>query len=136
MKVLLAVDGSPHSLGAVRYLIDQVARHREPPQIELVTVHRPVPMLPNMGKVIGKGDIERYYDEEGRQALAEAAELLEQARVPYQPRVLVGDPGELIAKRASEGRFDLVCVGTPAAWLGSTTYKVMNRADVPVLVVK
>jgi nucleotide-binding universal stress UspA family protein len=136
MKVLLAVDGSPHSLGAVRYLRDQFSRHGEQPQIELVTVHRPVPMLPNMGKVIGKGDLERYYDEEGRQALTEAARLLDRAGVPYRSQVLVGEPGDAIVERAKEGGFDLVCVGTPAAWIGSTTYKVINRAEVPVLVVK
>jgi len=136
MKILLAVDGSAHSLEAVRCLIDQAARYREPPAIEVLTVHRPVPMLPGMGKVVSAADIERYYSEEGAQALAEATKLLDRARVPYRSQVLVGEPGEAIVKRAKEGRFDLVCLGTPAKWIGSTTYKVMSHAEVPVLVVK
>lgn len=136
MKVLLAVDGSAHSLEAVRCLIAQAARYREPPEIEVLTVHRPVPMLPGMGTVVSKADLERYYSEEGAQALAEATKLLDRARVPYRSQVLIGEPGEVIVKRAKEGRFDLICLGTPAKWIGSTTYKVMSHAEVPVLVVK
>ena len=83
MKVLLAVDGSSHSLDAARCLVDQVARYREPPEIELVTVHRPVPMLPGMDTVVSKADLARYYQDEGAQALAEASKLLDRARVPY-----------------------------------------------------
>jgi nucleotide-binding universal stress UspA family protein len=136
MKVMLAVDGSSHSLDAVRCLIDQVARYREPPEIELVTVHRPVPMLPGMDQVVSKADLARYYQDEGAQALAEATKLLDRAGVPYRSQILAGDPGDVILKRAKEARFDLVCLGTPAKWIGSTAHKVINRADVPVLVVK
>ena len=81
-----------------------------------------------MGKVIGKGDLERYYDEEGRQALTEAARLLDRAGVSYRSQILVGEPGDAIVDRAKKGGFDLICVGTPAAWIGSTTYKVMPLA--------
>lgn len=136
MKILLAVDGSPPSLDAVRCVIDQAARYREAPEVELLTVHRPVPMLPGMGKVVGKADIERYYADEGTQALSEAARLLDRARLRYRSQILVGEPGDVIVKRASEGRFDAICLGTPAKWIGSTTYRVINHAEVPVLVVK
>lgn len=136
MKILLAVDGSPHSLAAAKSLIAQAAAYRDKPEVELVTVHRPVPMLPGMGAAVGKADIQRYYDEEGAKALAAAKKLLDGARIAYQSKILVGDPGDLIAKRANEGGFDLVCLGTPAKWIGSTTYRVMSHAEVPVLVVK
>jgi nucleotide-binding universal stress UspA family protein len=136
MKVMLAVDGSSHSLDAVRCLIDQVARYREPPEIELVTVHRPVPMLPGMDTVVSKADLGRYYQDEGAQALAEASKLLDRSRVPYRSQILVGDPGDVILKRAKEERFDLICLGTRAKWIGSTATKVIHQSEVPVLVVK
>jgi len=69
MKVMLAVDGSSHSLDAVRCLMDLVARYREAPEIELVTVHRPVPMLPGMDMVVGKADLGRYYQDEGARSV-------------------------------------------------------------------
>jgi hypothetical protein len=54
MKILLAVDGSKHSLKAVDALIAQASWYREAPQVELVTVHLPVPKLRGMGVVVGK----------------------------------------------------------------------------------
>ena len=136
MKILLAVDGSAHSLDAVKCVIDHADWYREKPQVELVTVHRPVPKLPRMGIAVGKAQIERYYQEEGEQALAEAKKLLERAGLRYEPRVLVGDPAEVIVKHAKQSRADVICVGTPSKWIGSTANKVMNLSEVPVLLVK
>jgi len=136
MKILLGVDGSAHSLGAVKCLINHADWYRDKPKVELVTVHRPVPKLPGMGAAVGKAQIERYYQEEGEQALAEARKLLERAGVPFETRILVGDPAEEIARQAKKGGADVVYVGTPAKWIGSTANKVMNLSEVPVLLVK
>ena len=136
MKILLAVDGSAHSLDAVKCVVDHADWYREKPQVELVTVHRPVPKLPRMGVAVGKTQIERYYQEEGEQALVEAKKLLERAGLRYEPRILVGDPAEVIVKHAKQSRADVICVGTPSKWIGSTANKVMNLSEVPVLLVK
>jgi nucleotide-binding universal stress UspA family protein len=136
MKILLAVDGSAHSLDAVKCLIDHVDWYRQKPQVELVTVHRPVPRLPGMGAAVGKASIERYYQEEGEQALAEAKKLLERGGIPYEARFLVGDPADVIVKQAKKTACDVIYIGTPAKWIGSTANKVMNISDVPVLLVK
>jgi nucleotide-binding universal stress UspA family protein len=136
MKILLGVDGSAHSLDAVKCLVDHAGWYREKPQVELVTVHRPVPRLPGMGAAVGKSQIERYYQEEGEQALAEAKKLLERAGIPYETRVLVGDPADEIVKQAKKAACDVVYVGTPTKWIGSTANKVMNTSEVPVLLVK
>jgi len=136
MKILLAVDGSKHSLDAVKCVIEHADWYRDKPQVELVTVHRPVPKLPGMGAAVGKSQLERYYEEEGGQALAEAKRLLGRAGVPFEPRILVGDPAEMIAKHAKSWGCELVCIGSPAAFMGSTATKVLNISQVPVLVVK
>ena len=136
MKILLAVDGSAHALDAVKCVIDHADWYREKPQVELVTVHRPVPKLPRMGIAVGKEQIERYYQEEGEQALAEAKKLLERAGLRFEPRILVGDPAEVIVKHAKTAGCDVIAIGTPAKWIGSTANKVMNLSEVPVLLVK
>ena len=136
MKILLAVDGSAHALDAVKCVIDHADWYREKPQVELVTVHRPVPKLPGMGAAVGKAQIERYYQEEGEQALAEAKKLLERAGLRFEPRILVGDPAEVIVKHAKTAGCDVIAIGTPAKWIGSTANKVMNLSEVPVLLVK
>jgi nucleotide-binding universal stress UspA family protein len=136
MKILLAVDGSAHSLDAVKCLMNHAYLYRDKPKLELVTVHRPVPKLPGLGAAVGKAQIERYYQEEGEQALAEAKKLLERAGVPFAARILVGDPAEEIAKQAKKSGADVVYIGTPKKWIGSTANKVMNLSEVPVLLVK
>ena len=79
MKVLLAVDGSKHSLKTVGWVIKHLGDARRKPQIELVTVHLPIPKLPNMGKAVGKAQIERFYREESEDSIRPAKRKLERA---------------------------------------------------------
>jgi nucleotide-binding universal stress UspA family protein len=142
MKILVAVDGSKPSLRAVQLLIDHCDWYRSPPQVELVTVHLPVPKLPRMGAAVGKQQIEKYYREEGESMLAAARKQLDAARVPYEAHVLVGPVADAIVKHANDKRCDLIYIGTHGrsalgkALIGSTATKVLHISDVPVLLVK
>ena len=142
MRILIAVDGSKNSLAAVDCLVGHASWYREKPEVELVTVHLPVPKLPRMGMAVGKAQIERYYEEEGQQNLAAAKRKLDAAGIRYQARVLVGDIAESIVRQAKSARCDLICIGTRGmsavgkALIGSTANKVLHISDVPVLLVK
>jgi nucleotide-binding universal stress UspA family protein len=142
MKILLAVDGSKPSQDAVDCLAEHADWYREKPQVELVTVHLPVPKLPGMGAAVGKTQIAKYYEDEGQKCLAAARKKLDAAGIPYQARVLVGPVAESITKHAEARRCDLIYLGTRGhtaatnALLGSTASKVLHIATVPVLLVK
>lgn len=136
MKILLAVDGSAHALDAVKCVIDHADWYKAKPEIELLTVHLPIPKLPGLGSTVGKTQIQRYYQEEGEQALAEAKKLLERSGLRYETRILIGDPAETIVKEAKRAGCELIAIGTPAKWIGSVANKVLNISDVPVLLVK
>lgn len=142
MKILVAVDGSKPSLKAVQLLIDHSDWYRSPPEVELVTVHLPVPKLPRMGAVVGKEQIERYYREEGEAMLAPAKKKLDGAGIAYQARVLVGPVAETLVKHAADKRCDIIYIGTRGmsalgkALIGSTATKVLHISEVPVLLVK
>ena len=142
MRILIAVDGSKNALAAVDCLVGHAAWYREKPEVELVTVHLPVPKLPGMGAAVGKGQIQKYYEEEGQAKLAAARRKLDAAGVPYEARVLVGPVAESIVKHAKDKRCDLIYIGTRGmselgkALLGSTATKVLHISDVPVLLVK
>ena len=110
MRILLAVDGSKPSLAAARLLIDHADWYREPPHVELVTVHLPVPRIGNMSAAVSKAQIERYYQEEGEANLAAAKKLLERSGLSYNARVLVGPIAETIAKHAKSARCDLLVI--------------------------
>lgn len=136
MKILLAVDGSAHSLDAVKCVIDHADWYRAKPEIELLHVHLPVPQLPGLGSTIGKAGIQRYYQEEGEKALAEAKKLLDRSGLGYNAQLLVGDPAETIVRHAKKAGCDIIAIGTPSRWIGSCANKVLNIAELPVLLVK
>lgn len=142
MRILLAVDGSKHSLEAVQSLIDNVGWYRDRPEVELVTVHLPVPKLPGMGAAVGKSQIEKYYQEEGEAKLLTARRKLDAAGLRYEASVLVGPVAETIVKQAKDKRCDLIFIGSRGmsemgkALLGSTATKVLHISDIPVLLVK
>jgi nucleotide-binding universal stress UspA family protein len=142
MKILLAVDGSKPSLKAVQTLIDHADWYRQKPQVELVTVHLPVPRLPRMGAAVSKAQIERYYREEGEGMLAAAKRKLDGAGIRYTPHVLIGPVAEAIVKLARDKRCDVIYIGTRGmseigkALVGSTATKVLHISDTPVLLVK
>jgi nucleotide-binding universal stress UspA family protein len=138
MRILIAVDGSKNSLSAVKCVVDHADWYREKPAVELVTVHRPVPRVGS----IGKGQLDKYYREEGEAALAAAKKQLDAARIPYTPHILVGQVAEAIVKQAKDKRCDMICIGTRGmsaigkALVGSTASQVLHGSDIPVLLVK
>jgi nucleotide-binding universal stress UspA family protein len=142
MKILLAVDGSKFSLIAVDCVIEHADWYREKPTVELVTVHAPVPKLPRMGLVVGKNQIQRYYEEEGEAALAAAKKKLDAAGLAYKSSVLIGQVAEMIVQQASKSRCDLIAIGSHGRTeagnmlLGSTATKVLHISKIPVLLVR
>jgi hypothetical protein len=81
LKVLLPVDGSPSAVNATRKLIETLDWYREPPAIEVCTVHLPLPKVPNMGAFVSKEMVRKYYDEESAAMLAPSRQLLDAAGV-------------------------------------------------------
>jgi nucleotide-binding universal stress UspA family protein len=142
MKVLLAVDGSEPSLRATRKLIDTLGWYKEPPQIEVVNVHLPVPHVGGMHAVVSEKDVDRYYADESAAALAQATALLDAAGVRYTARTLVGPLGETIAGEARKSGSDLIVMGThgrnaaSALVFGSVASEVVRVSAVPVLLVR
>lgn len=138
MKILVAVDGSKPSLKAVQTLIDHSDWYRSKPEVELVTVHLPVPKVARMPK----GQLDRYYAEEGEAQLAPAKKKLDAAGIAYKAQVLVGAVAEALVKHAKDQRCDVIYIGTRgmseigAALVGSTATKVLHLSDTPVLLVK
>jgi len=138
MKILVAVDGSKPSLKAVQLLIDHCDWYRQPPDVELLAVHLPVPQVGRLNKA----QLERYYQEEGEGMLRAAKKKLDAAGIPYQARVLVGPVAETLVKHARDKHCELIYIGTRGmsalgkALVGSTATKVLHISDIPVLLVK
>ena len=97
MKLLLAVDGSKSSLKGVECVIDHAEWYRQKPDVLLVTVQLPVPRLPNMGKVVGRAQIEKFYEDEGAKALSAAKRKLAAAGMKGA-ELRQGDTGQALRR--------------------------------------
>lgn len=142
MKILLAVDGSSYSLDAVRHLIEHADWYRGPLRVDLVYVNPPLPYSGRVSGVVGKGQIERYHQEEGEAALAGAKKLLDAAGVAYTTHIHTGPVAETIVRLSKLRKCDLIFVGTHgrtaagSLLLGSVANKVLHLSTVPVLLVR
>ncbi len=99
LKVLLPVDGSKSAVRATKALVKTLAWYKSSPQIDLLAVHLPVPRLHNMGLVVSKQMLERYYAEESAVMLAPSEKILEAAKVKYTVHTAVGSIAETIIDR-------------------------------------
>ena len=111
MKILFAVDGSPQSLSALGTLVKSFVYFRETPKVTLLCVHPPVPYKA-AAATLGPDVVQRYYEEENEAALSGARELLTARGIPFDAEKCVGSPAEEIVKRAEEGKFGMIAMGT------------------------
>lgn len=142
MKILLAVDGSDASARAAAKLAETLAWYKDPPTIELLTVHLPVPKFGHMASIVTHEMVEKHYTEESAAALAPACKVLDAAGVRYTTGRAVGPIAETIMEEAQARGADLVYMGTRGMTavgnvvLGSTATKVLHLATVPVVMVR
>ncbi|MGE5105399.1 MAG: universal stress protein [Betaproteobacteria bacterium] len=141
LKVLLPVDGSASAVRATQKLIDTLAWYKEPPTIDVVAVHLPVPRVPNMGAFVSKEMIEKYYEDECEAMLAPSRKLLDAAGVKYTAHRLVGQIAETIVDRAAQSGSDMIYMGTRGMSalanmaLGSVTTRVLHLSHIPVVLI-
>ncbi len=142
MKILLAVDGSKNSLDAVRSLIEHAGWYAEKPTVVLTYVHLPVPKIGAFGAGPSKATLEKYYREEGAEAIEKSQKLLDKAGIPHTDSILVGDIAATICKHAEAQKCDMIFVGTRGMSaaanmiVGSVATKVLHISKIPVLLVK
>jgi nucleotide-binding universal stress UspA family protein len=141
MKILVAIDGSPHSHATLDRLTHRLDWFRGTPQVTLIYVHLPLPYKRAVAWA-GKEAVHLYYEEESDEALADARTLLDGRSVAYEVEKRVGEPAHEIVAFATAGGFDLVVMGTHGHTalenlvMGSVTTKVIATSKVPVLLMK
>ncbi|OHC84382.1 MAG: universal stress protein UspA, partial [Sideroxydans sp. RIFOXYB12_FULL_59_6] len=141
MKILIPVDGSPHSLSAVQYAVNLAAALSVPPQLLLLNVQRSV-ATGNVKLFIDAETIEDYEREQGMQALQSARQSLEAAGLPYQYHLSEGHPAEAINRYAAEQGVSQIVIGAHGEGglgkrlLGSVAARVLETSELPVTVVR
>lgn len=141
-RILVAVDGSTHSARVAKAVIRQAAEYKLTPELHLAYVHLPVPTLGGLIKPVGHESLQRYYREEGEDALRAAKKLFDQARLPCKLHIMVGPIAETLASEAKKLKCNLIVMGThgmgavSGMLLGSVATKTVHLARCPVLLVR
>lgn len=135
--ILLAVDGSEHSLRATKEAARLASLINEC-TIEIVYV---VDFSKAKDQVLHSRSKEEL-EKARRKMLAPIEEHIKSGNVSYRVRFLRGDPGPVIVDYANKEKFDLVVIGSRGLnslqemVLGSVSHKVVKRVKCPVLIVK
>ena len=111
MNILLAVDGSPFTQKMLTYLVTHPEWFGGHNTFTVFTAVAALP--PRVRAAVGADVAQGYYDDEAAKVAEPVTAFL--ARHAITPTVAhqAGPAGELIAKAASEGGFDLVVMNLP-----------------------
>ncbi len=139
---MIAVDGSSHSAKVAKAAIRQAVAYQQPPELHLAYVHLPVPTLGGLIKPVGHEALQRYYREEGEDALRAAKKLLDRAGLAASSHIMVGPIAESLAREAKKLKCDLIIMGThgmgavSGMLLGSVAAKTVHLAPCPVVLIR
>ena len=145
MKVLVAVDKDLESRLALQYAC-HLLEHFEA-EVDAIHVKKDVGniILEDFDVPFLKKDHKKKIDEQAKKVeatIADACEICLEGKVPCEPRILVGDPAEVILREASDKDVDLIVLGCHHSsalreiLLGQVHTQVINHADRPVLIVR
>lgn len=140
MKILLAVDGSPYTKKMLAYVVTHDDVFTTGNEYTLLTVHPALP--PRARAALGKDVVDNYHVEEAERVLAPAAKFLLRHGIDARSAWKVGHAGEVIARFADAGKFDLLVMGSHGHGalvnlvMGSVATQVLAHCRVPVLLVR
>ena len=140
MKIMLAVDGSAYTKKMLAYLVTHKDTFAGDNAFTLFTVQPAIP--PRARAALGKQVVDQYQLDEAERVLAPVTKFLLRHDIDAKSAWKVGHAGDLIAKFADAGKFDLLVMGSHGHGalanlvMGSVATKVIAHCGVPILLVR
>ncbi|MGC7846177.1 universal stress protein [Desulforudis sp. 1088] len=138
-KILVPTDGSDYALRAAQYAAG-LCKNNPEMRVTVFHVHNlfpdyvfDTPLIPS---------VPVFAEEQAKAIIDRTVAVFREAGVEVETLVGKGDPGREIAKKAREGRYDQIIMGTRGAGalgglvFGSVAQKVVQFAECPVTLVK
>ncbi len=131
-SILLAADGSDNSFRAAKETLNFINENTK------VTILNVIQVEKSKDAILHGEDIVR----EQKEKLADIMRLYENENVTYNVIFERGIPDETVVKAANDGGFNIIVLGNrglnalQGMMMGSVSYKVAKRANIPVLIVK
>jgi nucleotide-binding universal stress UspA family protein len=135
-KILLATDGSGHSIRATKHAIELA--HKFKGNVDIVYVVDGGTAKADVLHAGSKFEIEK----KRKERLKPIKDLVDKSGINYNTHILHGEAGPTIVEFANKNEFDCVVIGSRGLnelqtfILGSVSHKVAKRTDCPVLIVK
>lgn len=145
MKLLVAVDQYLESRLALRYVC-HLLEHFDA-EVDAIHVKKDVGniILEDFDIPFLKKDYKKKIDEQAKAveaAISDACEICLEGKVPCEPRILVGDPAEVILREAGDKDVDLIVLGCHRSsalreiLLGQVHTQIVHHSNRPVLIVR
>lgn len=143
MKILACTDGSEQSRKALK----EAAKIAEGVNGEVTVIHvEELISYPLDSGLFFSEELLRQFDErnndEKARIMADAVKFFEEKKIKIKTILIKGHPAETISKVASEGKFDMVVIGSRGLGglkkllLGSVSNAVAQGIETSVLIVK
>ncbi|GAQ19737.1 stress response protein NhaX [Oceanobacillus picturae] len=135
-RILLAVDGSEHSIRSAKYAIELAEKFNG--VINVVYVVDGNKAKSDVLHATDKFALEKMRNDK----LKAVKELLNKTDIQYEIKILHGEAGPTIVNYANNNEIDGVVLGSRGLnnlqtfILGSVSHKVAKRVECPVLIVK
>jgi len=140
LKLLVPVEENEIRKEMIGSLILWLDRLQTPCQIHLINVQPSI--HGDVGMFLSQNQIQDFQREEGIKQLKGAMKQLESANRPFEHHICVGDAAEVIAQFARQNDIHQIVIGyrsistLTALLLGSLPSRVIQLADVPVMLIK
>jgi YjbE family integral membrane protein len=142
LRFLVPIDGSAASLRAIAHMERRITRYRLPEAVEIHLLNVQRPLSGDVDTFVSEADRRAHHQEQGLRALHEAQARLDELGVAHVDHVVVGSPGEMIGRYATDLQCEQVVMGTHGTGagvqsiLGSVAMEAVRHANVPVTLVK
>jgi nucleotide-binding universal stress UspA family protein len=140
MKIAIAVDGSAHSLHALKKALKLIESLREPPTVRLVIVDSTVPPL--LSSRLGEAAVQKYHEGNFREYAKDATQMLRRQGVKFELKTYVAEEPWLgLQTYLDENKCDMLVMGSHGhgslrgVLLGSVVTKMLASSSVPMFVV-
>lgn len=139
-KILLATDGSADAFKAADYALELAQKNGSTVEIMFV-----IPVIPLFGpqKVINQGlSTTAEMQTHAKEVVSLTGKKFDELKIPYEEKIIMGDPASLICDEAKEKGVQLIVIGTRGItgvtrWvMGSVSSKVVSHAPCSVLVAR
>jgi len=130
-KILVPLDGSKNSIKSLETAMHLAKEH----DATIIVIH--VIHLPSEKKY-KQSELEEVPPE----FILKAKKLAQKNGVPFQSRILKGDPAHVIVEYSRTHSVDLIVIGARGLsafkriFLGSVSHYVMQKANMPIVLVK